>query len=144
MKFIEKIHLVPNTLLVQGLKNHMTGSVGGVTGPLNRFLGFIIGMAPETALGDLAFRRPVEGQPHMFQFDNGINRFPTQDIDCILVGQIVTPFHCIIRVPFTVILFHIAQSRSNAPLGSARMGAGWIEFGNDGYIYIFAGIEGGH
>jgi hypothetical protein len=65
--FVVERHIVLDTLLVNGLQDHVTGAVGRMTGPAHRLLGRVIRMPAKRALSNFAVRRPIERQSHVFQ-----------------------------------------------------------------------------
>jgi hypothetical protein len=60
VELVEKIDLVLDPLLIKRLQDHVPGTVGRVTGALDRALTEVPGVAPETALIHAAIRRAVE------------------------------------------------------------------------------------
>ena len=66
LKFIKKLDIVFNTVLVQCLQDHVAGAVGSMAGPLNSLLGLGVGMSAKAALANFAIGGAVEWQPHVF------------------------------------------------------------------------------
>src|SRR6266511_5625069 len=63
--FIEERHLVFQTLLIQGLQDHMTRAIRGMAGASHGFARLIISMTTERSLRDASYGRAVKGQPHV-------------------------------------------------------------------------------
>ncbi len=80
----------------------------------------------------------------MLQLDDRLDRFLAQHVHRVLVGQIVRPLHSVVGVPLPAVFFQIAQRRADAALGRAGVGAGGVQFGNDGHVGAAAGVERGH
>src|SRR5258708_40166828 len=79
----------------------------------------------------------VERQSAMFQFVDGIDSFPRQDLCGGLVSEIITAFDRIIHMPFPVIFFLVAERGGHASLRCAFVGARGGHFtphGNTGIL----------
>ncbi len=100
----------------------MTGAVRGVAGASNGFAGYVIGVTAEVALQDATFGCAVKRQAHVFEFKHGINRFIAHELDGILIAEIIRAFYRIIRVPFGMIFFGVAERRADSALRRASMG----------------------
>src|SRR5688572_13822659 len=86
-EFAEELHALLVALLVEGLKDHVTGAIGGVTSPANRRLPVVAGMATEATLVDLAVVGPVERKSHALEIDDRVDGFLAHDVDGVLVGE---------------------------------------------------------
>jgi hypothetical protein len=113
MVLVEESHFVLDALLVEGLQDHVSGAVGGVTGTTHRFFSEIAGVPAEATLADAPFWCSVEGQAHVLQLDNRIDRFLGQYQSRILIGQIITAFYGVISVPQRFVFFQVAQGCAN-------------------------------
>ena len=51
VEFIEETHVAGDALLIEGLQDHVAGTVGGVAGTAYRFLAEVAGMTSERPLG---------------------------------------------------------------------------------------------
>ena len=122
---IEEAHVAGDALLVEGLQDHVAGAVGGMTGAAHRFFAEVAGMAAERTLGDLALRRAVEGQSHVFQLVYDLDRLLTHDIDRILIGEIIAAFDRIEGVPFGPVFFPDCPGPRRSLPGQCPYGCGW-------------------
>jgi hypothetical protein len=74
LELVKEQGVVLDTLLVQGLQDHMAGAVGGVARPAHGFAGDVVGMPAKGSLGDAPVGRARERQAHMLQVVYRINR----------------------------------------------------------------------
>ena len=144
LEFVEEGHVVFHALLVERLQDHVTGAVGRMAGPPDRFAGHVIGMPAKRALGDLAIRRPVEGQAHVFQFVDGRHGLIAHELDRILVAQVIRAFDGIVGVPFGMVFFLAAERCADATLGGAGVRTGGVELGDNGGFGAPGGVQAGH
>ena len=121
----------------------MAGSVGGVTGPAHRTLSEVSGVAAEAPLVDPPFRGAVKGQPPVFQIVDRLDRFFSQDMSGLLVDQVVAAFNRVKGVPLRLVLFDVAQCRTDAPLRGSSVAADRIEFGKHRRFRLAAGFQSG-
>ena len=141
---VEEVDLVLDSLLVEGLDDHMAGAVGGVAGAAHRGLAEVASVATKAALVDPAVRCPVKGETHVFEFEHGVDRLAGEDLGGVLVDQVVSPLDRVEHVPLPVVFFGVAQGGADAPLGGARVGAGRIELGDDRDVRLAGQLDGGH
>ena len=134
VKFIEEVHVLLDALLVERLQNHVAGAVGGKAGAAHGAFAEVAGVAAEGALVNLAFGRAVEGQAHVLQVVDHLNRLAAHDLYCILVTQVVAALDRVEDVPLPVVFLNVAKRSADAALGRARMRAGGVELGQDGHI----------
>jgi hypothetical protein len=66
-------------------------------------------------LGNAPFQRAIKGQPHMLEFEHGIDRFIAHKFDRVLVTQVIRAFDRIVGVPLGVILFQAAEAAPMPP-----------------------------
>ncbi len=145
VEFVEEVDFVLDTLLVERLQNHVTGAVGGVAGAPHGFFAEVAGVTAETPLADASFRRAVEGQAHVLQFDHRVDGVLRQHVRRVLVGQIVAAFDGIVGVPERFVFFEIAERRADAALRRAGVAARRVELADHGDLRAaFAGVEGSH
>ncbi len=50
VKLVEESHVVFDTLLIEGLQDHVPGAVGRVAGPAYRFFGVVVGVPTKGSL----------------------------------------------------------------------------------------------
>ncbi len=127
MVLVEEVDLVLDALLIERLDDHVTGAVGGVTGSSDRTFAEVPGVAAEAALVDLAVGRAVERQPHVLEFEHGVDRLAGQHFGGVLIDQVVATLDGVEHVPFPVVFLGIAERRADAALGRAGVGTWRIE-----------------
>ena len=71
---VEELDAVLDALLVERLQDHVAGPVGRVAGAPDRRLAEVARVAAEAALVDLALGGPVEGQAHVLELDDRLDR----------------------------------------------------------------------
>jgi hypothetical protein len=125
LEFVEEGHVVLHALLVERLQDHVTGAVGGMAGAPDRFAGHVIGMPAKRALGDLAIRRAVKGQAHVFQFVDGRHGLVAHELDRILVAQVIRAFDRVVGVPFGMVFFLACRALRRCRPGRCRCANGW-------------------
>jgi hypothetical protein len=130
---------VLDALLVEGLQDHVAGSVGRETGAPDGRLAVVAGVAAELALVDLAVRRAVERQAHVLEFDDGLDGLAGEDLGGVLVDQVVAALDRVEHVPLPVVLLEVPESGADTALGGAGVGAGGIELRQDGGVDAFTG-----
>ena len=115
-----------NAVLVEGLQNHVAGTVSCVACAAHSGLTVVTGVATEAALVDAAFGGSVEGKTHLFQVEHSVDSFLSHDFCCVLVNQVVATLDGVKGVPLPVILFNVSQSGAHATLCSTGVGAGGV------------------
>ena len=88
--------------------------------------------------------RAVEGQAHVFQFENGLDGLLAHELDGILVAEVIGALDRVVGVPFGVVFFEIAERRANAALRRAGVRAGGIQFADDGCLGGRGGVQTRH
>ena len=129
VELVEELDVVLDTVLVQRLQNHVAGAVGGVTGPANRGLAVITGVAAEAALVDPSLRGPVERHAHLLEVQDGVDGLLAHDLDRVLVGEVVAALDGVEGVPLPVVLFDVGQRRAHAALRSTGVAPGRVQLG---------------
>jgi len=106
-----------------------TRSVGGETRPPDGRFAVITRVPAKSALVDLAVGRAVEGQAHVLELDNCLDRFLGQDLRRILVDQVVAAFDGVVHVPFPVVFLLVAKGGADAALGRPGVGPRRVQLG---------------
>src|SRR5699024_1540019 len=116
VELIVELDVVLDTVLVEGLKNHVTCAVGSIAGATNRGFTVIACVATETTLVNLTFGRTVERQSHLFQVPDRVDGFFGHDLGSVLVHDVVATCGSVACVPFPVVFFNVCQSGTHATL----------------------------
>ena len=98
----------------------MAGAVGGVAGAAHGRFAEVAGVPAEAALIDLAFRRAVERQAHVLQFEHRVDRFARQHFGGVLIDEVVAALDGVEHVPVPVVFFDVAERGADAALRGAR------------------------
>ena len=141
---IEKVDLVLETLLIEGLEDHVTGSVSSVGRAAHRLAGLKVGVTAERALGDLTVGGAVERQAHVLQLQHGINRLVAHELNGILVAEVVRAFDGVVGMPFGLVFFKVAEGGADPALCRAGVGTGGVELADDGRLRAARGVEPRH
>ena len=142
--FDEKLGVVFQGLLVQGVQDGMAGAVRCRAGALRGAFAVVGGHAAEGALVDLAVAGARERHPVMLQFNHRGGGFLAHVLDGVLVAQPVRPLDGVVHVPAPVVLAHVAQGRAHAPLRGHGMAAGGEHLGDArGFQPFLRHAEGG-
>ena len=86
----------------------------------------------------------VEGQAHVLEFVDGLDRFARQDLGRVLIHQVVAALDRVVHVPFPVVFFHVAERRGDAALGGAGVRAGGVHLGDDRDVRQARGLQRRH
>jgi len=105
--FVKEGHTVFNALLVECLKDHMTGPVRSITGSPDRCLTEVPSMSPEPPLVDEPIRRTAERQALVFKLVDSLDSVFCENNGSILVGEIVSPLDRVKGMPFGFVLFEV-------------------------------------
>ena len=108
----------------------MASAVGGVAGTANGRLAVLTGVAAEAPLVNLAVRRAVERQAHVFEVNDGVDGFFREDLGRILVDKIVAALDSVVGVPFPVVVLNVGEGSSHAALRCASVGARRVQLGD--------------
>ena len=144
LEFIKEVDIVLDALLVERLQNHVAGAVGGVACTAHRGFTIVARVAAKGALGNLPFGCAVEGQAHVLQLDDHINRLAAHNFNGVLVAQIVRPLDGVVGVPFPMVFFMVAQCGADTTLGSACVRTSRIQFAQHGGVGGFGGVQSRH
>ena len=134
--------MLAHALLEQGLQDHVAGAVRGVAGAPDGRLAVVAGVAAEAPLVDAAVGRPVEGQAHVLELDDGVDGLTAHDLGRVLVDEVVAALDRVEGVPLPVVLFDVRQRGAHAALGRAGVGPGRVELGEDRGAGALAGFDG--
>src|SRR5258707_2000716 len=122
----------------------MPGAVGSIAGAARGSLAVVARVSTEAALVNAPVFSAVERQAAMFQFVDGIDSLPRQDLCGGLVYEIITAFDRVIHMPFPVIFFLVAERGGHASLGCACVGARgghFTQHGNTGIWKLYSGHQ---
>ena len=144
MELVEEVDVVLDALLIERLHDHVPGAVGGVAGALDRTLAEVAGVAAEAALVHPAVGRAVEGQAHVLELEHRVDGFAREHLGRVLIDEIVAAFDGVEHVPFPVVFFDVAESRADATLSGAGVGARRIELADDRDVGLAGHLDGRH
>ena len=131
VELVVKLDTLLDAVLVEGLQDHVAGAISGVAGAAYGGLAVVAGVPAKATLVDAAFRRAIEGQPHLLQVDDGIDGLLAHHLGGILVDQVVTALDGVEGVPLPVVFLDVGKSRAHAPLRRAGVTARRVELGED-------------
>src|SRR5205085_6135306 len=97
----------------------------------------------EAALVDAAVGGPVEGQAHVLELDDGIDRLAAHDLGGVLVDEVVAALDRVEGVPLPGVLLDVGQGGAHPALGGTGVGPGGVELGDDGGGRSLGGLERG-
>ena len=66
----------------------------------------------------------------MLEVVNRLHRLAAQDLGSILIHQVITALDGVEHVPFPMVFFQVAESRTDPPLGRPRVRAHGIQLTN--------------
>src|SRR6218665_2843487 len=125
---VEEVNAELDAVLEQGLQDHVSSAVCRVTGATDRSLAVVTGVSTETSLVDFSLGRPVKGQAHVFQINDGINGLFGENFRSILIYEVIATFDGVESVPLPAVFFDIGQCRGHATLCSSGVGTRGIQF----------------
>jgi hypothetical protein len=73
-------------------------------------------VSSETALFNLSLIVSAEWDAHLFQRDNGIRSFTSQDFNHILVSEVIAALHRVEYVPFPMVFFFVSKAGGDSAL----------------------------
>ncbi len=76
-----------DAVLEERLQDHVTRAVGRVAGPAHGRLAVVARVTAEAPLVDLAVGRAVEGQTHVLEVDDGVDRLFREDLGGVLIER---------------------------------------------------------
>src|SRR5699024_9248248 len=98
------------------LQDHVAGAVGGEAGASYGGFAVATSVTAEPALVDPALGSSVEGQPHLLQVENGVDRLLGHHLGGVLVDEEVTTLDRVEGVPLPVVLFDVGQCGAHPAL----------------------------
>src|SRR5690606_27731917 len=120
--------VVLDVVLVQGVQQRVTGTVGGGTGTGSlTALTVVLGLTTEGALIDAALLGAGERQAHVLQLEHGLRTYGAHVFDGILVTDVVGTLDGVIHVPAPVV---VRISRSDGT-GDAALGGNGVRTGRE-------------
>ncbi len=120
--------MVFQVLLIQGVQQRVTGTVGRRRGACRLLAAEVFRLAAKRTLINTAVIKTGERQAHMFQLKNRFRAGLTHIFDGVLVADIVRPFYGVVHVPFPVIFMGITERDGDATLRGNGMGTGRENF----------------
>ena len=159
VELVEERHALLDALLIEGLKDHVAGPVGRVTGPHHRNSGLGslgpgggglvinrvgLGVPAEPSLRDPPVGRPVEWQAHVLEVVDAVDGFLAENLGRRLVDQEVAPFDRVVGVVFPRVVFEVRQSGGDPSLSGPGVRPGRVELADDGGADPLARLERGH
>ena len=120
-----------DAVLEERLKNHVARAVGCVARAANGRLAVVASVPAETTLVDLAVRRAVERQAHVFEVDDGVNRLARENLGGVLIDEVVATLHGVKGVPLPRILFDVGERCGHSTLRRTRVRTSWVQLRND-------------
>src|SRR5690606_38299999 len=92
--------VVLDVVLVQGVQQRVTGTVGGGTGTGSlTALTVVLGLTTEGALIDAALLGAGERQTHVLQLEHGLRTYGAPVFDCILATDVGGTHERVVHVP---------------------------------------------
>ena len=137
--FDEEFRVVAQALLVERVQDGVTGAIRRGAGSLGRAFAEVGRHSAERALVDPPVLGAREGDPEVFELDDGGDRLAAHVLDRVLIAEPVRPLHRVVHVPPPVVLAHVAERGAHAALGRHRVAAGRKELGHAGGCDPFGG-----
>ncbi len=159
MVLVEEGHPLLDALLIEGLKDHVSGPVGRVAGPHDRDsrLGSLgtrrrrwvvfrvgLGVAAEPALRDPALGRAVEWQAHVLQVVDALDRLSAEDLGGGLVDQEVASLDRIVGVVLPRVVLEVGERRGDPSLRRPGVRPCGIELAHHRRAHAPARLQGRH
>ena len=142
VELVEEVDAELDAVLEQRLQDHVAGAVSGVAGATHGALAVVGGVAAEASLVDLSLGRPVEGQTHVLEVDDRVDRLFRQDLSGILVDEVVATLDGVEGVPLPGVFLDVRQGSCHAALGRARVRPGGVELGDHRGLRAGACLDG--
>jgi hypothetical protein len=125
--------LALEALLVERVQYGVAGAVRGGACPISHISLSIFGRVPaKAALIDRPGLSTAERHAEMLKLDDGGNRLATHVFDRILVAEPVGAPDRVVHVPAPIVLFHVAERRTDAALRGDRVTARREDLGDAG------------
>ena len=128
----EKLGIVPQALLVEGVQDGVAGPIGRGAGSLRRALAEVGGHAAERTLVDPSILGAREGHAEVLELDDGGDRLTAHVLDRVLVSEPVGALDRVVHVPAPVVFTHVAERGADAALSRHRVASGRKELGHAG------------
>ena len=119
----EKLRLVLQRLLIQGVQHRVSGAIGGSAGSLCRALAKMGRHAAERALINFAIFGARKRHSIVLELDDRIRRLFAHVLDRVLVAEPVGAFNGVVHVPAPIVVTHVAERRADATLCRHRVAA---------------------
>src|SRR4029077_15251163 len=116
---------VLQALLVERVQYRVAGAVRCGAGPIGHVsLGIFGRVTAKAALIDRARLSAAERHAEMLELDDRRDRLAAHVFDRALIPEPVRAPNCVKHMPAPIVLFHIAEGRTDAALRSDRVAAG--------------------
>jgi hypothetical protein len=142
VELVVELDILLDAVLVERLQDHVAGAVGGVAGAADRGLAVVTGVAAEATLVDAPFGRAVEGQAHLLEVEDGVDRLLAHDLGRVLVDEVVAALDGVEGVPLPVVILDVRQGSAHAALRRTGVGARRVQLREDRGAGTGAGLEG--
>ena len=143
VELVEEVDAELDAVLEQRLQDHVARAVGGVAGATDGRLAVVGGVTAEATLVDLALGGAVEGQPHVLEVDDGVDRLLGEDLRGILVDEVVAALDGVEGVPLPRVLFDVRERRRHTALRRTGVRARRIQLRDDGRAGAGARLDRG-
>ncbi len=121
--------LVFDVLLVKGVQQGVTGTVGGRCGTSGLLATEILGLTTKRTLVDRPVIETGEGQPHVLQLIDSLGAGFAHVLDGFLITDVIGTFYRVIHMPLPVVVVGIAQRNRDPALGGDSVRTGWKNLG---------------
>lgn len=98
----------------------------------------VVALTAESSLVDFAIGSTWERHSVVLQLDDSFWGFTSHVMDCVLVTEPIRSFHCVVHMPFPVIVLHVSQGCIDATLSSDCVRTGGEKFCDDGCFEAFS------
>jgi len=123
-------------LLEEGVQKRMAGSVGGITGAVER-------MSSKRALGYFVFAGPGKGATEMFHLDDGARRVAAEYLYGILVAKEIGALDGVVNVGFDRVTIDVRQGRGDTTLGGPGMAPARVHLRHDRHVEMASHLARG-
>ncbi|GIX65565.1 uncharacterized protein BcabD6B2_50000 [Babesia caballi] len=125
----EELAVLGQRLAVQGVEHGVPGPVGGRGAPVRlSSLPELQRLPSERALVYFPVFCATEGEPVVFELDDGLRRLLAHEVNGILVAKPVGPLNGVVRVPPPVVFSHVSKRRVDAALRCHGVAPGGEQF----------------
>ena len=131
VELVVELNVVTHAVLVQGLQNHVAGTVSCVACAAHGSLTVVAGVATEAALVDAALGGSVEGKTHLLQVEHGVDGFLSHNFCRVLIDQVIATLDGVKGVPLPVVLLDVGQSGTHTALRRTGVGTGRVKLGQN-------------